>query len=107
SAFHGLARKFVGIYAARGYFGFVVAFGTCRQDVPMMKVVLEILQSVVGEGIGRILLHPSLRKALRENPLESFFQRSPISHFGLRNFACDLAPRGKIYGHALACFPIR
>src|ERR1019366_663101 len=43
-AFHRFGRKFVSVDSARGYFGFLIAFGSHRCDGPHMRLQLEIRQ---------------------------------------------------------------
>jgi hypothetical protein len=70
AAFHGFAGKFIGVHTAGGDFGFFIAFGSCRNDDPFVKLTLESFERLIRPIDWGVEIEPSHGKAVRENSLQ-------------------------------------
>jgi len=81
AGFHGFAGKFIGVHTAGGDFSFLITFRTCRSDDPFMKLMLEMLERLIGP-IGRsVELEPAGGKTAGKNSLQGRTRGSEIADF--------------------------
>src|SRR5579863_247635 len=68
-AFQCFAGEFTGVYAARGYFRFFVAFRTRWGERPFMDVVLEFVERWIGPGLRGVQFKPARGETIRQDSL--------------------------------------
>src|ERR1700679_2758883 len=63
AALHGFGGEFIGVDAACGYFGFLVAFSTGRNHAPGVQLLFELGKGGIGPSARTVELQPTISQA--------------------------------------------